>query len=796
MADENQELQRQMEELRNSFQGLNTATKDANVGLDAFKKKLPGTLADVAKGMGSFAANAAKGDTGLKSMTAVVDVAANAISGLAKTVPIFGEALSAATKAVAEGAKIVVEQLDQTAKTFNAMAASGATVADGMTGLSRQFQTAGLNMQQFQKVVGQNAQALARFKGVAGDGAEEFSKAVGNLTQKQDTDLRKIGMSAEDIAGTTAAFVTQQTRLGKSQSMSTEQLTAGAKQYALELDQLSKVTGLSREAIQKQQDAALSESRFRANYELMMANGQEKQAKAMMTLQTRMSTFGPEMGQAVRDLSGSGVANTEASQKLVRSTGGAAMDIMARLKEGSIDQDQAQNELISAMERTKKAQMDIASTTGSTTGTFLEMSSVSDAINAKNEGAYEKAAKTQSDQIKNTDDLTKSTAKAQQNLEAMNVGFSVMATKLMPAASKAIEGMTNSMKEMVKWSNKQFGGGGGSGGSGAPSGGNAPSGGGRGAPSGGSGAPSGGNAPSGGGRGSSGATAKSAAAKPTGATATSSGGSVSGLTVATAPSSGGGGTDGQSAEKIGSNAAPPPKAVASKTASKGGSSMSEDDIKKMIIAHEGKRYEPYKDSLGLWTVGVGHLIGDGKSLPPEWNRKLSEEEVMKLFEDDYAHHRLAAQSIPGFGKLGTSGQGALTDLTFNMGPSWIQKWPKLKKQLTDLDVESAASNLEGSKWFGQVKSRGPEIVDMLRNSPVSAANGAILSGPTSGYQPNLTMHGTEAIVPLNSPAAESMGMGNSENTNLMAAQLERLEEMVSVMKNQLSVSTKILQHAS
>lgn len=30
----------------------------------------------------------------------------------------------------------------------------------------------------------------------------------------------------------------------------------------------------------------------------------------------------------------------------------------------------------------------------------------------------------------------------------------------------------------------------------------------------------------------------------------------------------------------------------------------------------------------------------------------------------------------------------------------------------------------------------------------SAADGAILSGPSSGYQPNLTMHGTEAIIPL------------------------------------------------
>jgi hypothetical protein len=206
-----------------------------------------------------------------------------------------------------------------------------------MTGLSRQFTTAGLNLQQFQKVVGQNSVALARFRGLAGDGAEEFSKVVGNLTQKQDTDLRKIGLSAEDISSTTASFVTQQTRLGKSQALSTDQLTAGSKQYALELDLLSKVTGMSRAEIQKQQDAALSEGKFRANYDEMIANGNEKQAKALMNLQTRMQSFGAELGQGTRDLA-SGAANTDAAKKMVASTGGAALDIIARLKDGSIDE--------------------------------------------------------------------------------------------------------------------------------------------------------------------------------------------------------------------------------------------------------------------------------------------------------------------------------------------------------------------------------------------------------------------------------------------------------------------------
>ena len=41
---------------------------------------------------------------------------------------------------------------------------------------------------------------------------------------------------------------------------------------------------------------------------------------------------------------------------------------------------------------------------------------------------------------------------------------------------------------------------------------------------------------------------------------------------------------------------------------------------RLIKHHEGVRSRPYRCAAGLWTVGVGHLIGDGKSLPESWNR--------------------------------------------------------------------------------------------------------------------------------------------------------------------------------
>jgi hypothetical protein len=77
---------------------------------------------------------------------------------------------------------------------------------------------------------------------------------------------------------------------------------------------------------------------------------------------------------------------------------------------------------------------------------------------------------------------------------------------------------------------------------------------------------------------------------------------------------------------------------------------------------------------------------------------------------------------------------------------------------------------------------------------ISAASGAIISGPTSGYKPNLTMHGTEAIVPLNSSTASAAGLGTDPGA--MMAQLEKMDEMISVLKSQLSVSTKLLAYSS
>jgi hypothetical protein len=451
------ELQDEMERLRAEVQGLAAQVEEAKTGLQAFGKASAQGAKDVAKGLGSFAVNVGKGDTSFKSLNSVVDIASNALSGMAKAIPYAGEALAAGIKATAEASKFMLEQLDQTTKAFNDLGKVGALTEAGMTGLQKQFLASGLTLGTFTKQIGDNAQALARFQGMAGDGADAFSDIAGRLTRGSDDSLRRLGMSADQIGESTAAYVTQQTRLGLAQGRSNAELAAGTKAYAIELDALQKVTGLSREAIQKQQDAALSEARFRANYDDLIAQGKEKEAKQLMKLQTQISAIGPEAGQGVRDLlSGAG---TDAAKKLMASTGGAAQQILDRVKSGQIDSTQAAIELQNAMRGSANAARNNAKYVDKNSSAYLDYSQQSDIVNAKIINGELVRDRQNKQMTKGQDTLTDTTVDAEKAMQGMNIEMQRLGFTFLPQASKAVDAMTKSMNKFINFVNEKIGGG-------------------------------------------------------------------------------------------------------------------------------------------------------------------------------------------------------------------------------------------------------------------------------------------------------------------------------------------------
>jgi len=185
-----------------------------------------------------------------------------------------------------------------------------------------------------------------------------------------------------------------------------------------------------------------------------------------------------------------------------------------------------------------------------------------------------------------------------------------------------------------------------------------------------------------------------------------------------------------------------------------------EDTKAMIKRHEGVRNEPYKDSLGLWTVGVGHLIGNGKSLPPEMNRTFSNEEVEAMFEEDFAHHKKIAEGTPGYSQANEAGKGAFIDLAFNMG-KWWPKWPNTKKALEAGNFTLAAEGLKDSKWFKQVGNRGVTITNLVAQAGDGQGSSiATASNDVAVSKRSMMKSGAPTVI--NAPSTTNMNITNDE----------------------------------
>lgn len=142
-----------------------------------------------------------------------------------------------------------------------------------------------------------------------------------------------------------------------------------------------------------------------------------------------------------------------------------------------------------------------------------------------------------------------------------------------------------------------------------------------------------------------------------------------------------------------------------------------DSIKAQIKHHEGKVAYPYKDSEGLWTIGYGHLIGDGsnKGEFEKYNSANPAPQSMldNLLDKDLSKAVESAKKLPGWEKANDSGKIALTDLTFNMGPGWIKDFKKARAALEAGDFETAAVEVLDSKYADQVGQRAETVAAQL-----------------------------------------------------------------------------------
>ena len=112
----------------------------------------------------------------------------------------------------------------------------------------------------------------------------------------------------------------------------------------------------------------------------------------------------------------------------------------------------------------------------------------------------------------------------------------------------------------------------------------------------------------------------------------------------------------------------------------------------LIKHHEGVRSRPYRCPANLWTVGVGHLIGDGKLLPDSYNRTFSQEEIDGILKSDLRRFELGVHKMLPNVPLRQHEFDAIISFCFNLGLGCFQR-STLRQALLRGDKKAAMESL-------------------------------------------------------------------------------------------------------
>ena len=128
-----------------------------------------------------------------------------------------------------------------------------------------------------------------------------------------------------------------------------------------------------------------------------------------------------------------------------------------------------------------------------------------------------------------------------------------------------------------------------------------------------------------------------------------------------------------------------------------------------LLRDEGEKLIAYQDSVGLWTIGVGHLLGTQPRM-----QRITRSESRALLENDID---LAAGVLSGliedWDGLDDVRQRALLNMAFNLGPR-LAGFVDFLAAVRARRWDAAAAEMINSKWAKQVGERAKRLAEMMR----------------------------------------------------------------------------------
>jgi lysozyme len=134
--------------------------------------------------------------------------------------------------------------------------------------------------------------------------------------------------------------------------------------------------------------------------------------------------------------------------------------------------------------------------------------------------------------------------------------------------------------------------------------------------------------------------------------------------------------------------------------------MNRDELRSMLVLHEGLRLKPYKCTAGKLTIGVGRNLDDNG---------ITQAEAFHLLENDIiAVEEDLDRTWPWWRQMTDARQQVLADMAFNLGITRLGGFVNTLAAMKRGDYEAAADGMLASLWASQVGRRAQRLAKMMR----------------------------------------------------------------------------------
>lgn len=261
-----------------------------------------------------------------KDNTGILSKATGAVKGLTKEFVSGGDRVSDFSGHVLGASsrlQNLVEYLDDNVDQFRSLSQVGAGFNNSIFDMMKSAGMSAMRMDEYYRVVQDNSEVLRMLGGTVTQGAKEFGQLSRTMRQGDLGDrLFDLGFTIGDVNDGLMNYIQVQALQGRLQGMSQRDLIAGSQDYLVEIDKLSKATGLSRDALLDQQKELGNNAKFQALLSRASADGADNLSKNIGTI---AQMLGPQFADdlsliaggegGMSDLYKSLIASGEAGQK-------------------------------------------------------------------------------------------------------------------------------------------------------------------------------------------------------------------------------------------------------------------------------------------------------------------------------------------------------------------------------------------------------------------------------------------------------------------------------------------------